>query len=82
MTIVIEGVRPEVVSKDLAEELDDYRMFRHLFRHAYAGELRWKKMEHLAANIGELSDMLEKSLKGFREFILIVIAKLGRLVKD
>ncbi len=43
MAIEIDGVRPRVISSELAEELDDYRKFRHLFRHAYGGELRWKE---------------------------------------
>lgn len=40
MAIELEGLRPAVISRELMEELDEYRRFRHLFRHAYAGELR------------------------------------------
>jgi hypothetical protein len=48
MTVELEGLRPQVISPELGEELDEYRRFRHLFRHAYASELRWSKMSHLA----------------------------------
>ena len=45
------GVRPAVISAEMHEILTDYKAFRHLYRHAYAKELRWKKMDHLALNM-------------------------------
>lgn len=76
MTIEIDGVRPRVISPEMAEELDDYRKFRHLFRHAYAGELRWKKMGHLAENAGAIYTLVETSLKGFVSFVLNLASSL------
>ncbi len=78
MTIEIEGIRPRVISAEFAEELDDYRRFRHMFRHAYAGELRWKKMNHLADNIDTVYGLLEASLKGFIAFLTDLINRLER----
>ena len=40
MTLELPKLRPRVISPELMEELDEYRRFRHLFRHVYAGELR------------------------------------------
>lgn len=76
MTIEIEGVRPQVFSIEFVEELDDYRRFRHMFRHAYAGELRWKKMGHLAENINTIYAILEASLLRFTIFIANLIKRL------
>ena len=76
MAIEIDGVRPRVISSELAEELDDYRKFRHLFRHAYAGELRWKKMFHLAENTCVFYTLAETSLKGFISFVLNLASSL------
>jgi len=76
MTIEIEGIRPRVITPEFAEELDDYRRFRHMFRHAYAGELRWKKMNHLAENIGMVYAILETSLQGFIAFLTKLIDQL------
>ncbi len=76
MAIEIDGVRPRVISSELAEELDDYRKFRHLFRHAYAGELRWKKMFHLAENTCVIYSLAETSLKGFISFVLNLASSL------
>lgn len=70
MTIDIPGVRPRVISPEVAEELDEYRRFRHLFRHVYAGELRWKKMNHLAENLPTVFTLVENSLKEFNSFLL------------
>jgi uncharacterized protein YutE (UPF0331/DUF86 family) len=69
MSLQIDEVRPRVIFPALAEELDDYRKFRDLFRHAYAGELRWKKMNYLATNVSKIYPALEISLKEFIDFI-------------
>lgn len=45
MTIEIKGLRPEVISEDLAAELDDYLSFRHLFRNIYGFELKGERLE-------------------------------------
>jgi len=76
MTIDIGGVRPRVISPELAEELDDYRKFRHLFRHAYAAELRWKKMGHLALNITAIYNLVEINIKGFATFLVNLASRL------
>lgn len=78
MTIEIEGMRPSVISAEFAEELDDYRRFRHMFRYAYADELRWKKMNHLADNIDTVYALLEASIKGFIAFFTDLINRLER----
>lgn len=47
MTIEIKGIRPPVISKELAAELDEYLSFRHLFRNIYGFELESKRLENL-----------------------------------
>jgi len=54
------GVRPAIISAELQEILTDYKSFRHLYRHAYAKELRWKKMDHLALNIQDVWTAFKK----------------------
>ncbi|WP_338077748.1 hypothetical protein [Acididesulfobacillus acetoxydans] len=39
MTVTIPGIRPRIIAPVTAEELDAYRRFRHMFRHAYRSEL-------------------------------------------
>jgi len=62
MSRPIKGVRPAIITKDLVEELDDYRRFRHMFRHAYGSELRWHKMKPLAAGIPLTINEIEKAV--------------------
>ncbi|MHB8076545.1 ribonuclease toxin HepT-like protein [Desulfosporosinus fructosivorans] len=69
MTLEIPDLRPKIISKDLAEELDEYRRFRHMFRHAYGSELRWRKMEPLAMGVETLTLNLLKELSEFLRFI-------------
>lgn len=47
MTLEIDEIRPAVISKDSYSLLNELRKFRHLFRHAYDYELRWKKLNDL-----------------------------------
>ena len=76
MTLEIDGVRPKVISPELVEELDDYRKFRHMFRHAYAGELGWKKMSHLSENAAEIFNIVEVNVKVFISYIMVLVLRL------
>lgn len=69
MTLEIPDIRPSIISKELAEELDEYRRFRHMFRHAYGSEIRWPKMEPLANGIDSLTTTLTKKLSEFIRFV-------------
>lgn len=78
MTLELPKLRPRVISPELMEELDEYRRFRHLFRHVYAGELRWSKMRPLAENMGDVLMLLKNSLKEFELFILKIAESLEK----
>ncbi|MCL6448314.1 MAG: hypothetical protein K6U04_09235 [Armatimonadetes bacterium] len=82
MAVELEGLRPAVISPELREELDEYRRFRHLFRHAYASELRWSKMGHLAENMGDILDMVKKRIQEFESFIAKLIEELRPAEKE
>lgn len=69
MTIEIPDIRPSIISRDLAEEFDEYRRFRHMFRHSYGSELRWRKMEPLAKGIDSLTKVLLERISEFMQFV-------------
>lgn len=69
MTLEIPDIRPRIISKNFAEELDEYRRFRHMFRHSYGSELRWRKMAPLAKGIETLTTTLLKELSKFTRFV-------------
>lgn len=57
--------RPAVISEELRRRLRDYLDFRHVFRHAYTFELKWRKMSDLVLHCEETLDSLELELGQF-----------------
>ena len=51
MKISIEGYRPRVIDDALFILLDDFRAFRHKFRHSYSFELDWEKERLVAVKL-------------------------------
>ncbi len=51
MQLDVRGVRPALLSQETAQELDELRRFRHLFRHAYATDLNPAKVAELTAKV-------------------------------
>jgi hypothetical protein len=60
MKVSVEGYRPPVINAELYLLLDDFRAFRHKFRHSYGFELDWEK-ESLLVNKFERTVILFKS---------------------
>jgi len=65
MTIEIKGIRPQVISEDLAAELDDFLSFRHTFRNIYGFELKGKRLDRLVDKFGPVSERFKKEIIGF-----------------
>ena len=57
--------RPAVISMPLHSVLRAYLDFRHVFRHAYAFELKWGKMEVLVLECEKTLRLLESELDAF-----------------
>jgi hypothetical protein len=49
MTAPIDDLRPAVMDRSLAAKLDEYRRFRHAFRHMYFFDLDWPRIRPLLA---------------------------------
>ena len=69
MTIPVEGIRPKVISDELAADLDEFLAFRHLFRNIYGYELKGGRIDFLA---GRLEEVAGKFKKEVREFVAIL----------
>ncbi|MBI5873382.1 MAG: hypothetical protein HZB36_04475 [Candidatus Omnitrophica bacterium] len=65
MTVSVGGVRPAVISKELAAKLDEYLSFRHIFRNIYGFELEGEKLERLAREMGGIVLKFKKEIKVF-----------------
>lgn len=47
VTHEVEGIRPSVISKKMASDLEEYLEFRHVFRNIYGFELLGDRIVHL-----------------------------------
>ena len=53
--------RPPVISEHLLNKLLGYMAFRHVFRHAYTFDLKWRKMEVLVLESEDVLHQLHKA---------------------
>jgi len=68
MNLEIPGIRPKLIDDELYRLFDDFRAFRHKFRHLYSFELDWERECLVAAKFPvtvkkfrtQVSDFLKK----------------------
>lgn len=65
MKIEVKGFRPKVIDDNLYQLLDEFRAFRHKFRHTYAFELDWDREKIVAGKLIRAKDMVEKQIHTF-----------------
>ena len=65
MKMEISGYRPRVIDNELYRLLDDFRAFRHKFRHTYGFELDWEKEQIVARKLLRTKKLLEIQIKAF-----------------
>jgi len=65
MKLEISGYRPAVIDEKLFQILNDFRAFRHKFRHAYAFELDWEKERLVALKFDLASELIQKQVLEF-----------------
>lgn len=75
MTVVVPGVRPQVLSTALAGELDEFLRFRQVVRNIYAYELDGVRIEQLAQR-------LRPTFTSVRAALLEFAAHLATLARD
>jgi hypothetical protein len=69
MTTDIETVRPAVLDRKTARQLDEYLRFRHLFRNVYGFDLEWERCRELLDDLPATFERLSQRLKTFDEFL-------------
>jgi len=65
MRIEVPGFRPRVINEELYLLLDDFRSFRHKFRHTYAFELDWEREQLVARKLSNTAEMFEHQINNF-----------------
>jgi hypothetical protein len=69
MTLDAPGVRPPVLQKDTAKQLEEYLGFRHVVRNLYTWELDTTKVERLIKRLPHTLQAVEKDLETFGHFL-------------
>jgi len=69
MATDIEGVRPAVLDRETARQLDEFLRFRHLFRNVYGFDLEWERCRELFGELPVVLAALEQQLGAFDEFL-------------
>ncbi len=69
MTLNIEGVRPALISKDTAGVVNDFRAFRHFFRHSYSADIDSDKIQLLLAKLDLFKKRYAKDIVKFKKTI-------------
>ncbi len=70
MTIPVDGVRPALISDDLAAELDEYLSFRHVFRNIYGFELKGGRVVRLSTSLDRVGLRFEQEVRAFLRALL------------
>lgn len=69
MATAAAGVRPAVISRELASTLDEYLGFRHVFRNIYGYELEGNRLRRLSQDLPNTAQRLEDELGAFLRWL-------------
>jgi len=69
MTLDVPEVRPPVLRLETAQELDEFRKFRHLIRNIYATNIDPVRIGELVARLPDLQAKLQQDLDAFVAFL-------------
>lgn len=69
MTLDVPGVRPPVLQKATAKQLEEYLGFRHVVRNLYVWELDTTKVKRLIKHLPSTIQAMEKDLAAFGRFL-------------
>jgi hypothetical protein len=72
MAVEIPGVRPAVLSRELATDLDEYRGFRHVVRNVYSYRLDPRRVGILVDDLLETAGMVTEQLSAFADTLAAI----------
>ena len=65
MTLAIEQYRPAVIDEELYLLFEDFRGFRHVYRHSYSFELDWDRERLVARKLPRAGSLLRVQVEAF-----------------
>jgi hypothetical protein len=69
MTLNVEGLRPPVITRQLLDEFDELRKFRHFLRHAYGVSLEWTRIRSYMVRVAQIAPRFEAAMSQFIGFL-------------
>jgi len=72
MTLDIAGIRPPLISQELGDALDEFRAFRHVFRHAYSYEIDVEKIGLLLKKFVYIQGKYQEDIDHFMTLLTAV----------
>ena len=69
MSLDLSGVRPALFSMGTVKSLDEYRRFRHIFRHMYGSHLDWVRIKPLLHKLALVFSEVKKETFEFTIFL-------------
>ena len=65
MKLEIPGYRPQLIDEETFRILNEFRAFRHVFRHCYSFQLDWKREKTVAAKYQAVWKTFEEQVESF-----------------
>lgn len=69
MTLDIPEIRPPVLTSEIAEQLDEYRKFRHLIRNIYTINIVPQRLAEIVLPLSSLWTQVREALLRFAEYL-------------
>lgn len=69
MSTDLPGIRPPMISRPTADEMDEFRRFRHVVRNVYAEHLDPTRIGKLVEQLSTLWRQLQAELESFASFL-------------
>ncbi|NBB90030.1 MAG: hypothetical protein GVY23_02360 [Spirochaetes bacterium] len=69
MTLSIEGIRPPVIDRPTAEQIDELRAFRHVFRNMYRKNLDPEKLLLLQKRLPDMVSSWKTAIANFIDLL-------------
>ncbi|MFO7803930.1 MAG: antitoxin, partial [Desulfovermiculus sp.] len=78
MKLEVPEYRPRVISHELYLLLDDFRGFRHRFRHSYSFELDWEREKVVAKKLEPAFALLQDQISLFLAQLSVLVDETGK----
>lgn len=72
MTLDLPEVRPVLFSANTLKSLDEYRRFRHIFRHMYGSHLDWERIKPLFYKLSAVFEEVKNETVEFMVFLKVL----------